>query len=356
MTLGAAFARGHNNFDLMRLAGAVLVLMSHAFVLTGRAEEEPFARAMAHYADGGSLAVGMFFVISGFLIARSAERSVGRPWAFVRARFLRIWPALAVAALVQTVLFGLVFTRLPVAVYLRDGATWAALGRALVFSPALGLPGVFEDNPVPLAVNGSLWTLRFEVLCYAGLLGMAVLGLLRPGWMLLGLVGAFGLVGATVAARLGWLPGELASLRVVSVLACGVNALAGAALWVFRGRVPHHWGVVAVGGVVLVAGAGGWLAPVLFQLCLPYLVVWLGLSRVVVPVPRWYADVSYGVYLYAFPVEQGVVAWLGPGIGPWGVILVALPVALALGVLSRWLVEGPCLRFRSATVSPAASA
>ena len=349
-TLGSAFAAGRNNFDAMRLGAALLVLASHAYVLTGREDEEPFAPVLLHLADGGSLAVGMFFVVSGFLIARSAERR--GPWAYARARALRIYPAFAVVVLIQAFVLGPLATRLPLEAYFGDAGFWAGVARSLAFSPPLGLPGVFEGNPVPLAVNGSLWTLRIEALCYAGLLGMAWLGLLRPRAVLVPLAVGWVLLGVTIAARAGFLPWWLGSLRVVSVVDCLLNFLMGAAFWVWRDRVPLRgwWVVLGVSGVWLAAQFGG--GAVAFHLVLPYAVLWLGLAAPLAL--RGFADVSYGAYLAAFPIQQGLVAIMGVGIGPVWLMALAAPLTLLYAVASRRFVEAPALRLRHGLLTLAA--
>ena len=349
-TLGAAFAAGGSNLDLMRLAGAVLVLASHSWVLTGHAEAEPFAPLLLNYTDGGGLAVAMFFIVSGFLIARSAMLHPVSD--YLRARALRIYPAFAAAILLQTFAVGLAATTLSAGAYLTDGATWDAALRGLLFSPRLGLPGVFEGNPLPSAVNGSLWTLRIEVLCYGGLLGMAVLGLLRRGWVLLAVAGGFAALAVTIAARAGFAPSVLGTLRVTSILDCGLHFVMGAALWRYRDSAPRRWWLVGAGLLLLAGGAGTWAAPVLLHLVLPYLVLWLALTPpVAAGLLRRLGDVSYGTYLYAFPVQQSLLAVFGAGMGPAGLALTALPVALGCGVLSRVLIERPALRLRYARAS-----
>ena len=340
-SLASLFATRRNNFDLIRLAAALLVLASHAWVLTGRPEAEPVARALGHSIDGGGLAVAVFFVLSGFLIARSAQ--VHGPLDFLRARALRIWPGLAAAVLVQTLVLGPVFTSLPLRAYFTDAATWSALARSLVFSPPVGLPGVFAGNPLPLAVNGSLWTLRIEAVCYGGMLALSVAGGLRRGGVLAPLALGWVLLAATVAARAGLLPPALAALRVVSIADCLLNFVMGAAFWVYAGRIPHRAGLAALALVVLVLAARTPAAPVALHLALPYLTLWLGLCRPVLRGPM--VDVSYGAYLYAFPIQQALMASGAPAC-PVRLIALAVLPTLVCAFLSRRLVETPALRRR----------
>ena len=338
MSFANLFAARRNNFDLIRLGAAALVLASHAWVLTGHPGDEPVARALGRSIDGGGLAVAAFFVLSGFLIARSAQ--VHRPADYLLARALRIWPAFACAVLLQAFALGPLFTTLPLTGCLTNGAMWSGLARSLMFSPPLGLPGVFADNPVPLAVNGSLWTLRIEVICYAGLLAVAVAGGLRRilaplalGWMLLG---------AVLAARAGLLPPGLASLRAVSIVDCLLNFATGAACWVYADRIPHRAGLAVAAVALVLLAAPTPAAPVALHLAVPYLTLWLGLCRPVLP-PM--ADISYGAYLYAFPIQQALMALAAPA-SPTELIVLAVVPTLGCALLSRRLVETPALRLR----------
>lgn len=333
MTLGSAFAReGGNNFDLVRLGAALLVLFSHSFVLTGRADDEPVAWLFRHFIDGGGLAVAAFFVLSGFLIAGSAERhSMAR---YARARALRIYPAYLVVIGVQTLGVGVLMTRLGVGPYLADPAVWVALARGAVFSPAMGLPGVFEANPLPLQVNGSLWTLRVEVVCYMVLAAAAWCGVLRRGWVLGGVVLGYGLLGAA---------SELP--RVLPIVECGLYFGVGAAFWCWRDRVVLRGRLVVLGAVALVGVAGTGMAPLVWHAVLPYVVLGAGLTRpVAVAAMRRLGDVSYGTYLFAFPIQQCLVAWLAPS--PGVLAALAVPPTLLCAVLSRRLIEVPALRHK----------
>ena len=339
MTLGSAFARPEgNNFDLVRLGAALLVLFSHSFVLTGHAEDEPVAWLFRHFIDGGGLAVAAFFVLSGFLIAGSAERHSGRRYA--RARLARIYPAYLLVILVQTFAVGLAVTRLPAAAYLTDPGTWLAVLRALPFSPALGLPGVFEGNPVPLQVNGSLWTLRVEALCYVGLGATAWAGVLRPGWVLAGVAGGFGLMGA-VTGR---------GPPVEPIVGCVLHFCVGAAIWCWRDRIRLRALGAVMCAVVIGLSLGTGYATFIWQLAFPYVVLAVGLTRpVATGLMRRMGDVSYGVYLFAFPVQQCLAEWFAPG--PFALTAMAVLPVLGLAMLSRRFVEVPALAW--ARPSPA---
>ena len=304
------------------------------------------APLLGHVVDGAGLAVLVFFALSGFLIARSAERH--GPGAYLRARALRIYPAYLAAVAMQTFVLGAIFTTLPVWTYLASPAVWLAPVRALVFSPAAGLPGVFDANPVPGQVNGSLWTLRIEATCYLGLLLVAWAGWLARGRVLLPLALAWAGLGVVVAARAGWAPAAAGEVRWAAAIGCVLQFMMGAALFVYRDRVPSRgWAAAAVAvAVLLLLRTHAGLAAL--HAGLAYVVLVAGLASPFRDrATRAIGDVSYGAYLVAFPIQQAIVAAV-PGIGPSMLIACAIPPVLLYAAASRRLIETPAMRWRNA--------
>src|SRR5262249_40258257 len=154
-----------DNFNLLRILAALAVLVSHAYpIALGPGTPEPLARVLG--INLGEVAVLMFFAISGYFIFQSFynKRSI---FEFVFARILRIYPALLAALVLSVFVLGPLFTNLTLVAYFSDPQTLLYIPRNLRLWPMqYGLPGVFEDHGYP-AVNGSLWTLAFEVACYA---------------------------------------------------------------------------------------------------------------------------------------------------------------------------------------------
>ncbi|MBP6749453.1 MAG: acyltransferase, partial [Xanthomonadaceae bacterium] len=154
VSIGDAWRGGRNNFNLIRLFAAWLVIYSHAWAITGIDGSDLVGR-MTITKSAGAFAVDVFFVISGFLVAASLERRTWR--AFLVARALRIYPALVVCVLATVFVLGPVMTT--AADYWRDATTWRYLwANATLWRAEFWLPGVFETLP-RTAVNGSLWTL-----------------------------------------------------------------------------------------------------------------------------------------------------------------------------------------------------
>lgn len=330
-------ARRDNNFDALRTIAALCVIVGHAFALTGRVAELPLLVGLPLEYIG----VSVFFVISGFLITGSWERSrsVGQ---YISSRALRIAPLLFLVVILSTTLMGPLVTALSTPEYFSSPETGRYLIN-LVLLPADGLPGVFGTVPFPGVVNGSVWTLRAEVICY---LVVLLLGLLPRVPQIVG----FALFGGA----------SIVLVLLAPVTIAGSNVSAAAGTWVYfaiaalvRLLVPRRVfrpGIAAVVFVVwLIAGlAAPSVALPLFWLVLPYVVLSVGFAST--PVLRRaarFGDISYGLYLWAFPVQQLVVLTVGVLPIVSDIVLVAL-ITTALAFASWHLLEKRALaaRFR----------
>ncbi|MDB6452836.1 acyltransferase family protein [Falsirhodobacter sp. 20TX0035] len=351
VTLGSVSAGRDNNLNLLRMIAATAVLVSHAVPITlgpevgdppGELELlEALERLEALVGMSlGGIAVLVFFILSGFLIAASATRGDGRT--FLVSRALRLLPGLVVSVLVVAFGLGLLVTELPAGVYLTHPEVYEfVLRNSLLLHPSYTLPGVFEDLPWP-TVEGSIWTLRYEAFCYAGVFLAALAGLVRP---------SAGAVLALAVIVAFWLMQEMGLLplpRLIrSLPELGLAFGIGVAAYVWRARIvlslPVALGLMAAAYLV-----GGNLAgEALFLVTLAYVTFWLayvpggwirGYNRV--------GDYSYGTYIYAFPV-QGLVVWLFGPQTPMENVIYALPPTLVCAVLSWHLVEQPALRWKT---------
>jgi peptidoglycan/LPS O-acetylase OafA/YrhL len=324
-----------NNFDLLRLLAAWAVLVSHSYALVG--EPQPLEQ---YGATLGNVGVLVFFGVSGLLIRRSWEYDPSSR-AFWGKRALRLLPALAtVAILTDFVLGPLVTTRSP-ANYFSSVETWVyPLRVTLMFPFGAGLPGVFEDNVYAGAVNGSLWSLPVEVAAYAGLAVLGVAGLLRRRRLVLGLT-LLSLLWAAVWVMVT--PPSVAQIFVLAAFAVGCAAYS------YRDRVVLSWPIAAASLAVCILAV--WaplpLRTVAWTVSVVYLTLFLAYA--LPPVGRFvtrHGDASYGVYIWAFPIQQTVVQIAGSSIGPWTLIGIATPVVWVLAQLSWHLIEAPALRHK----------
>lgn len=287
------------------------------------------------------LGVYVFFALSGYLISSSLERD-GNPIRFLMKRTLRLLPALWVCLTLTMIVFAAT-SSLGVGQFLSSEVTRSFLWNYLL-NPRFSLPGVFDTNPWPSAVHGSIWSLPAEAAAYIGLLALSVLG--RAG-------AAIGLALAIAAKLL--LPQEIDELvfwgtRIDSVYDLAVFFAAGACLSAYRTTLKQS-DSIAVCGLVLAAFATGTsLGQWALMAALPYAIVTFGAhgSRAGDWVSR-FGDLSYGTYLYAFPVQQTLIL---AGIASPGLLsIVSAPIVLLLAALSWHLVEKPVMRLKPQPLS-----
>lgn len=333
-TIGEAFEEKRNNFHLIRLLAALAVIYGHAYAVTASPGGDLFLQWVGFKFIGG-VAVDIFFVISGFLITGSLERSSA--WRYIWARCLRIFPALFVAVTLSVVVLGPLFTNDPG--YWSNPQTWKYWwSNALMWRTEYFLPGVFQSNP-DAAVNGSLWSLPIEFRLYGVFLILSLLGLLRRN-----IYTAFAVVVLLVALLI------IPRYPIFSSYANWVNVtayfMAGALFWLRRYEVPlSPWLVIAsLGLCMLFHGTDKF--HLAFFVALVYLTFYIGFMKF----PSWLHisrhDLSYGVYLYGWPIQQVLVA-VFPGQGALMNTLAASFIVLCLAALSWHFVEKPAMCFKS---------
>jgi len=351
-------AHDRNAFNLIRLVCATAVMFSHAHDLTlPQVWQDATVRWLG--APIATVAVYVFFVLSGFLVTMSYDRRRD-PAAFIRARALRILPGLWVMLLVTVPTLGLLFSPLPFGDFLTHPGTAAyfvtnaILSSAFYIQTVSTLPGVFAMNPLPDAINGSLWTVAIEVKCYIALLVAAMAGLIFNRARFLMLAAAFLLLFLLFPSGIFLLTGLIRRLAL--------PFLFGAAAYVFRDRLPLSGALAAIGLIIAIALPTGTIVPYLVQPALN-----LGeLKTVAVQLAFGYAalvfafrapgavtqfsaslpDLSYGIYIYAFPIQQAVVA-SGLGVTPMSNLALSLMITLPLAALSWYLVEKPALKLKA---------
>ncbi|MGD9784998.1 MAG: acyltransferase family protein [Hyphomicrobiaceae bacterium] len=331
-----------NSFGVLRLAMASAVVVSHSYWLaTGIGGVTEPVHAWTGYTLGQH-AVQVFFFLSGILVAQSLVR--GGVVRFLLARGLRIFPGLAVCVLLTALLLGPLVSSLPAGDYFSSTLLPRYLAETLSLKTGLApLPGVFTENPVSGIVNSSLWTLKYEVVCY---LALAVFGGLALRIGRVRLVG-YGLLAAFLASILFARPelaeqsGQLDKVRYFALF-FGTGVLA----FALRQYIRVHWSLALTAVALLWLTNGMHLAEVGQAIGLGYLSIYAA-SFTFGPL-RAFAnrdDLSYGVYIYGVPVGQ-TICLLAPGIGPVALMAATLAACLVLALLSWRLIERPAMALR----------
>ncbi|HEX3671626.1 MAG TPA: acyltransferase [Candidatus Cybelea sp.] len=340
----------HNGIGFLRFFFASLVVWSHAFTLGGFGVDPLFALTKGAE-DGGSVAVDCFFVLSGFLIARSFERTahLGR---YLWHRALRIfpgfWACLVVVAFgVAPILYA--HERASLAGFLSPpNSPWTYLGsNAMLVMNQYNIAGLLANAPVPLLFNHSLWTLQYEFLCYlmVGALGTLVLATRRPAIFLVPLVVCFALF-AAASWHLGLEPVRtpVRAFELYTFFAVGICAYA------FRDRVPLR-GSFALLSVLLIACT---ITTRAYVVVLPFALSYLTLYvAMVLPVRDFdrRCDLSYGIYIYAFPISQLLTALGAARVGFVGYFSAAYLISLWFAAASWFGIEKRFLALKNAALT-----
>jgi peptidoglycan/LPS O-acetylase OafA/YrhL len=340
----ASFTGGRdNNFNLLRFAAALLVMYSHSFALAwDKTAVEPLAAITDGALNFGKLGVEIFFVISGFLVTGSLlqrQSILGFCW----ARILRIYPALLAAVLFCVFTVGVVFTTLPPEQYLTDPQLKAfIIVNSSLWDSYYELPGVFVDNPYKKAVNGSLWTLPYEIRMYIAL-GCLWIFSRRFFGTLVAMAAAIAIITHLILVGLHGKPTELAHIaRLGSFFALG------SLFYVLRERIPLSTGLFCVSLLLMSAVAIDPLFYPLRLIGLPYAALFLAyVPNGPIRAFNRLGDYSYGLYIYAFPIQQSVAA-LWKGVQPYPLFGVSFAISLLLATLSWHWLEHPALRLKAA--------
>ncbi|MBK8288145.1 MAG: acyltransferase [Cellvibrionales bacterium] len=343
-----------NNFNLLRFIAASMVLWGHSWPLTSSGNDP---LAVAFEIPAPHMAVDIFFGISGFLVT-SSLLSRKNVVVFSLARLLRLVPGLFISTLLTVFCIGLYFTTLPIDEYLRHPDIYQYIWvNSTLLQTQVSLPGVFDGG-----VNGSLWTLPYEFKMYSVL---ACIGLLVYVWPRLlperfaGII----IVAIAVTANTGLLLVAYGSIPLSQELLSHLSLeywrfyatfFFGGAFFVLRRYIPLNFFIIGLIAVAVYTSKRIFIPDTfyiclfgaVYHLCLVYVALYFSyLPGKFIRKFNKLGDYSYGIYIYAFPIQQSVLA-LGLATTPNQLFLWAFPPTLLLAILSWHFIEKPALSLR----------
>ena len=370
-TIETAFSPRRNSLNFLGLVLALFVVFSHSITLGSFGSESLFDRTTL-----GTLAVYGFFAISGYLIAGSASRNgTGR---YLWQRFLRIFPAFWVCLIVTAFVFGTIawyhynpersgLCGIHCYVSQSNGPIGYVVHNALLQINQPKIAGTLPGGVWSFGWNGSLWTLEFEFLCYLLLAALSFCGLLRRRALIAVMTGIFWATEIVIISvpslaqefspfnRRDMLNVLGIHVEVMRVLVLVSIFLFGALLYLYRDFVPDS-GIIAL--LLSIIVLSGFVIPIgqkvpsyyltgigVTSVFLVYPLVWLGIH---LPFSRIGAinDYSYGIYVYAFPVQQMLVVWKVNSWGYWPYTMLTIALIMPLAAASWWLVEKNALKLK----------
>ncbi|MDO6431988.1 acyltransferase [Flavitalea sp. BT771] len=335
--------RRQNNFNLIRLAAALLVVMAHCY-----GNDDPIFKLSSGYLRAGTLGIRIFFFLSGLLVSRSLDQSPSR-LNFVWKRVLRLYPAAIVAVVLCACVMGPLVTSLDLYTYFRHPLFYQYLRTCLLVRVYYELPGVFGQSPLGPAINPSLWTLSLELKLYAGLM---LAGYIKNRKIQTALIVSL----IVLLASASWYlysvqsPGMIDFRKHFRLPYCDLSVFF--LLGMLCNRFSKHI-MISDRWLLLVLPACYLLIAVPFfcrigsLILLPPVLLYLATSRlpwITKLTPR--PDLSYGMYIFAFPMEQLIINNLhlkSPTTVFFLDILFSLPFALG----SWYWVESKALQWKN---------
>jgi peptidoglycan/LPS O-acetylase OafA/YrhL len=341
--------KSSNNFNTIRLVMALAVVWSHSFALyEGSEATEPVSELFGGIYNAGNIAVLAFFVISGFLICQSWDRSSS--WrSYLRKRVARIFPGYLVAVLICSLVIVPLFSSRSALDY--QPREWMGITSNLLLENYIVSSDAFGHGPV----NGSLWSIPFEFRCYLGILVLGLTGLLRRRYLLPLLV-------VMVMLARVWLDlngkrpggGIIETIFGYAYFWFGLFPpfVLGAATYHYRKIIPRHAALLIAFFLAFllachlpIVGRGHDIAArLILPPALAYAIFYWAFSRFSVGDAARYGDFSYGTYLYAFPIQQMLVWSIKDRLSIATFIIVSMALSLCAGVASWYTIEHWFLR------------
>lgn len=334
-----------NNFDLIRLLAATSVIFSHSYLVTNNFANEPLIRSLG-FLDMGALGVCIFFTISGYLVLKSLYRqpTLSR---FVWARALRIFPALFVSALFCALFVGPLTTTVPLTDYFKTRAVYGFIWRLTTQHNFQNmLPGVFAHNPYPYHVNSPTWTLPAEMALYAGvtIFGIGLLLWRRDFKALKKCIPLFAVLlffFFTMTYTLGY-------IFYISVWGCFF--LAGMCFYWLNEKIKISLrlllSLLIICMLLHVFAKPEWAKYAIDLLIIYGVFVFAYHPKLQIKNFIGHVDISYGLYIYAFPIQQYIV-FKYPLFNQWNNFFITMALAIPLALVSWLFIEKPALSLKS---------
>lgn len=357
-TIADIYDRKDNAFDLLRFVFAVMVIYCHCYAtLKGPNREDLLGIWTGSQIDCGSLAVDCFFIISGFLIAQSMLNSKSYK-AYLIKRILRVIPAFLVSLFLISFVLGPIVTNMNLSRYFQDDGCTGPFSFIFknvtfnIFGYSWTVHDVFSHNPFPSSANGSMWTLKHEFACYLVILLLSCFRCFKHRSLTL-------FVWACSAALLvlnykynfcltpftgdkGWI---FSGYEYPSFVRLCFFFLAGTNIYIFKDKIrfDYRWILLAI--VIILLSEKLNLLRYSMMICLPYIIIAVG-TKFKLSFLRKYGDFSYGMYIYAFPVQQFVVYLLKSRLNILTHFLLSSIITLGVSFLSWKFIENPALQLK----------
>ncbi len=334
-----------NNFNLIRFGAALGVFISHCFPLSG-------------YSVGGKpqllgfLSLNVFFIISGFLVTNSYFNNKST-LGYLRARALRVFPALVFSVLWSVFIVGAVFSTLPITEYLRESTIYEYLIKNILLilpSTPDQLPGVFLESKYQPIVNAPLWSLPYEIWCYIILLVLGLISSAHTNMKLFTLITfiLFIVSFSIFVANYVLQTDQYALLLGKEAYRLGAMFLMGVCLYLFKEKIRlSHLIAFGIATSIAISALYKPAFVAVFYASFGYLILYLAyIPKGSIRYFNKLGDYSYGIYIFGYPVQQALEQ-IAPNLSLAAFFIYSFSVTLALAVTSWHLIEKRALAYKA---------
>ncbi|MBD2357546.1 acyltransferase [Tolypothrix sp. FACHB-123] len=351
-----------NSLGFIRFVAAILVIFTHCFPLGGF-DQKPL---MIFNEIPGSIAVEVFFILSGFLITSSYLKSTSLI-RYAWHRFLRIYPGLWICLSITAIIICPL-----VIIHTNDGSLGQYFATtnnspftyiyANLFNPRkqIGISNIFEANPWPIDLNGSLWTLWLEVICYTLVPFLGIIGFLSKKkdlfLFIFCLIFAIYILQIIIPSTNYW----FSSLPYLAFYAQnGINNwknkrlvlyfMSGSLFFLYKDKVDiTSKPLVVIVSILIFLGITVLPHDLICVFAFPYLIFWLAVH---LPFNKFEkalkGDYSYGLYIYSYPIQQTLTSFKLNHYSFSIYFMMSLFFTLAVSIASWHLIEKPCLSMKN---------
>jgi peptidoglycan/LPS O-acetylase OafA/YrhL len=341
-----------NNYHLIRFIAASLVLYGHCYPLKGLGNNDYLTIASRGIFPTSHMGVCIFFIVSGFLVSQSLQHSK-TVIDFLWKRIIRIFPGLIVSLIFTVLVIGTLCTTLSISQYFQSSETYRFF-RILKLYPYFAdtLPGVFENLPQKKSVNGSLWTLAYEVTMYLFLVFLQMIGVFskRNVVLILCLI-AFPVASYVIFTVNPTRQIPVLHLLITEMLEFSIFFMMGTLLNLFKDKISYKFPYFLL---MMIAWFGlGYFGitksipiKIISFFALPYIIIYFANLKGRINNFGNMGDFSYGIYIYAFPVQQTLIYFSGTTISIFSLFISSASIVLILSFLSWHLVEKKALKYK----------
>lgn len=324
-----------NNFNFLRLSGALLVIFSHSFDITGKEDIEPVKNLLRGQTAASGIGLTIFFFISGYFITKSAYVTKNA-LQFIQKRFFRIYPALLLTVLLTVFVIGPIFTRFTLSQYFTTTDTWKYLYTATGIRIRHVLPGVFTEQSFFInGVNASLWTISLEIMLYISIIFFYILHISKRG---MALIAGSVIIICTVLTSANIIT-DFFYIKYINL--SGIFFLGSFFYSSSLNKKQELLLLLLTITIYILLLSFEMNAGFLFFLIIGIVTYFLGNSNTL----KIYLnnDISYGTYLFAFPIQQAIFRMTNFNTSIILLLIFSLSIIIPAAFLSWLFIEKPCI-------------